>query len=110
MAFARNRSWTNLRTLFTITTCGLVGTLSGHCALIFAHLTFLRSIENLEGFSRAMANIQTNIGGVIPESPVIAAGVDDWVLKEAAGTARELSKGRSTCIPLLVLWFPGLAY
>jgi hypothetical protein len=57
-----------------------------------------------------MANIQTNIGGVIPESPVIAAGVDDWVLKEAAGTARELSKGRSTCIPLLVLWFPGLAY
>jgi hypothetical protein len=58
----RNPKWTQLKTHAVNFTAGLGGFTFGRLAVISAHYNYLRSIENPDGFSKAMENIQSKLG------------------------------------------------
>jgi hypothetical protein len=67
----RRPGWSNLRTYFFMTASSLAGVVVGHTMSIQAHLRFVRSIENPQGFSEALNNIQKTTGGASLLGPVI---------------------------------------
>lgn len=58
----RNPKWTQFKAQAVTFTAGLGGFTFGRLAVISAHYNYLRSIENPHGFSKAMENIQSELG------------------------------------------------
>lgn len=58
----RNPKWTQFKAQAVTFTAGLGGFTFGRLAVISAHYNYLRSIENPDGFSKAMENIQSELG------------------------------------------------
>ncbi|KAF8898644.1 hypothetical protein BD779DRAFT_1484933 [Infundibulicybe gibba] len=69
-AFRRMR-WSNTRMYLFVSASTLAGFLAGQTLCLAAHFKFVRSIENPIGFSQAMTNIQSTLGGKVPQSPII---------------------------------------
>ncbi|KAG6877639.1 hypothetical protein C0993_005348 [Termitomyces sp. T159_Od127] len=56
----RKPSWSPLRTYAFLVTSTLGGTLVGQTMTVFAHINFLRSLDNPAGFVQAIEHIQRN--------------------------------------------------
>ncbi|RDB28817.1 hypothetical protein Hypma_015432 [Hypsizygus marmoreus] len=67
----RKPTWSNARSYIFLTTASFAGFVIGHALSLTAHFNFVRSIENPDGFSQAMDNIQKNTGSFAPQGPVI---------------------------------------
>lgn len=67
----RKPHWSNMRSYLFLTTASCTGFLIGHVMSIYAHFSFVRSIENPAAFSQAMENIQNNTGASAPPGPLI---------------------------------------
>jgi hypothetical protein len=76
----RRPTWSNTRAYLFLSTASFAGFVVGHVMSLSAHFKFVRSIENPEGFSQAMENIQRNTGGIAPPGPVIIRQKGQWTV------------------------------
>ncbi|KAG5654105.1 hypothetical protein H0H81_007519 [Sphagnurus paluster] len=77
------------------------GFLIGHVMSISAHYNFVRSIENPEGFSQALDNIQKNTGSFPPNGPIIVRQGGKWAVDHDAEVPvlENGSHGESSPVP-----------
>jgi len=67
----RNPKWSQLKTHAVNVTAGLGGFTFGRLAVISAHYNYLCTIENPDGFSKAMENVQSKLGA--PKAGLVIA-------------------------------------
>ncbi|KAG5648069.1 hypothetical protein DXG03_007104 [Asterophora parasitica] len=82
----RRRNWGLPRTALFLLPVSFVGFVAGHVASITAHYNFVRSIEDPEGFSQAMLNIQKHTGSYPPPGPTIVRQGGKWAVDHDADT------------------------
>ncbi|KAF5377435.1 hypothetical protein D9615_005322 [Tricholomella constricta] len=80
MYAVRRPNWSNTRTYLFLTTASFGGFLIGHVMSLSAHYNFVRSIENPEGFSQALDNIQKNTGSFPLPGPIIVRQGGKWAV------------------------------
>lgn len=82
----RKPSWSQIRTYTLITGATVGGFTAGRALCLNAHVKFVKSLEDPAGFSRALENIQREIGSIIPRGPEIVRPFEEAQDKRAIGT------------------------
>lgn len=82
----RRPHWSNIRSYLFLTTASFGGFVIGHVMSLSEHYNFVRSIENPEGFSQALENIQKKIGSFPPPGPTIVRQGGKWAVDHDTDT------------------------
>lgn len=92
----RKPSWSQIRTYTLITGATVGGFTAGRALCLNAHVKFVKSLEDPAGFSRALENIQREIGSIIPRGPEIVRPFEEAQDKRAIGAVPTSSSQGST--------------
>ncbi|KDQ30701.1 hypothetical protein PLEOSDRAFT_1096030 [Pleurotus ostreatus PC15] len=69
--YARSRRWSTPRLVFVGAAAYTLGFSIGQAARLRLHLRFLSRLENFDGFSAAIDNINVKTGGIMPRGPTL---------------------------------------
>ncbi|KAF8640929.1 hypothetical protein AX17_000576 [Amanita inopinata Kibby_2008] len=67
----RKPGWSTPKSYIALSIATMAGFVLGHTFSVSQHYKFVRALEDPIGFSRALENIQRDLGGVVPQGPVI---------------------------------------
>ncbi|GLB36238.1 hypothetical protein LshimejAT787_0305260 [Lyophyllum shimeji] len=82
----RKPHWSNIRSYLFLTTASFGGFVIGHAVSLSEHFKFVRTIENPEGFSQALENIQKKMGSFPAPGPTIIRQSGKWTVNHDPDT------------------------